>query len=315
MNKEIDVTKDLVVRSPKLPAERPASPKLPAKPPAVQWREFNQFASDAKDLREYYDDLCKQSWSSSDELYLTPDDVECAAEEYDELLGEVRAGFERFERAENYEDDDKMGVLKHSHVAKRIGVLLGSFPNANPHAPDGYPRMLIEHVAAIPRLTNVALESACREIVETQKFAPAISEVVTTIRKHIEQWQRRRMMIGQFATMQKNMIKRLREREAEAAKQKQKDEISKARWAVSSHTRVTEQLAQAIERVKADIETAKAKLTTLIEQHSQAEKRRTEAMCALIKLTGEVQAAATEAAAKHNGAGDQAAGGDREAAE
>jgi hypothetical protein len=51
--------------------------------------------------------------------------------------------------------------------------------------------MLIEHVAAIEDLTDVALESGCREIVETQKFAPAISEVVATINKHIEQWSGR----------------------------------------------------------------------------------------------------------------------------
>jgi hypothetical protein len=54
--------------------------------------------------------------------------------------------------------------------------LIGGFPNASPHAPEVYTRLLVEEiVAANP--DAVALEATCREIRRTKTFAPSIPEL------------------------------------------------------------------------------------------------------------------------------------------
>jgi hypothetical protein len=106
------------------------SPKLPAKG-ATSWCAFNQFAFDAEELREYVRDLNELRWSRSDDDYRDSADVEGDAAYCEELVAKCKAGFEQFDRAENYDE----GVLKHEHVAKRLGILVGNFPNANPHSP------------------------------------------------------------------------------------------------------------------------------------------------------------------------------------
>jgi hypothetical protein len=279
----------MVVRSAKLPAEKGAT----------SWRMFNQFAADAEKLCEYVRDLDELRWSRSDDDCSDSSDVEVEAAYCEELVAKVKAGFELFERAENYDE----GVLKHEHVAKRLGILVGSFPNANPHSPQGYARMLIEHVAAIEDLSDIALESACRALVEMQKFAPAISEIVATINKHIEQWSARESALGRIDNVRARTIEILRKREQEQAKQEREREVREACQEAQRAMQTTQRLAK-------EIEAEKAKLATLIEQHAAAEKRESELLRELRKVArppeeadAEAEAAAAEAATRFNGSG------------
>jgi hypothetical protein len=269
--------KNIVVRSAKVPAEKAAKP----------WRAFNDFVRDAEGLRQYVEDLRALRWGRSSDDYRTSDDVEDEAERCRALVVRCEAGFKEFDRHENYDDED---VLKRSHVAKRIGILIGSFPNANPHAPDGYARMLIEHVAAIENLTSIALESACREIVETRKFAPAISEVVATIGKHIEDWSERRSALDMIENLRQRFIKELRELEEKQERQKRESEIREMTAEVTGAFMTTQRLSK-------EIEETKAKLATLIARHAAAEKRESELMRKLREVTASPESKREEVAA------------------
>jgi hypothetical protein len=268
----------MTVRSPKLPAEKEGPPP---------WRAFNEFVRNAEYVYE-----CVDGWNElrispkPDEDYRTSGDIEDEAQSCKEVVAKCKVGIERFDRADNYED----GALKHSHIAKRLGVMIASFPNANPHAPDGYARMLVEHVGAIEDLTDIALESACREIVETQKFAPAISEVVKVIGKHIEQWERRRWAIEHAERVGKLTIETLTKREEEEAKQEHEREVREATYETKRAIETTQRLAK-------EIETAKTALAGLMRRHAEAEKRESELMRALRKLTAPPEEAEAEAAA------------------
>ena len=60
---------------------------------------------------------------------------------------------------------------------------------------------MVEHVAAVDGLSDVALESGCREIVESKKFAPSISEVMATIKDHVGKWRERRWALTSVEDM------------------------------------------------------------------------------------------------------------------
>jgi hypothetical protein len=295
-----------------------------SKPP--KFREFNRFVADMNELEEYYEQLNDNRFGRAGDEALASGDVDDHADWCQELVARCKAGLEQFDRRENYDDpDDDESELSQEHVAKRITVMVASFPNANPSSPEGYMQMLIEHVAAVEGLTEVALESACREIVETQKFAPAISEVMEVVNKHVGQWGDRRFALHHVERTRLELIKVLTEREEEREKQKLKDAIKEATWKVQSAMARTQQLAQDIEKGKAHwarlIELHAAELeqtqrtcarvqndtkqaiATLIEQHAEAEKRESEAngeLQALLALKDEPAAVTDGSEAKRS---------------
>jgi argininosuccinate lyase len=63
----------------------------------------------------------------------------------------------------------------------------------------------------------------------------------------------------------------------------------------------TQRLAKDIEAKKADIEAKKAELTTLLQPHAVAERRESELLQALRKLTASDEEQAADAAAKLDG--------------
>jgi hypothetical protein len=260
-----------------------------AKPKPARWRDFKRLVADADELEEYYGTLMKADSQTVAEL-------ERDAEWCQELVAKSRAGLARFDPPENYEDDDEgEDVLCQAYIAKRIGVMVASFPNANPACPDGYVRMLIEHVSAT-KASALSLESACREIVETQKFAPAISEVMEVIAKHIDEWSQRRFVIREVENRRRGKITALVEREEEKRKQARELEISRATNAVQSAIKATRNVAGEI----AATETA---LATLRQRHAAAEKHESECLRKLRALTATEEEREAEAAAKANSAG------------
>jgi hypothetical protein len=164
------------------------SQKLPATPKPVPWREFNRFVEAADSLEEYVGGLNGIRFKLSDDDGRTSGDVADDAEFCQGLVARVKAGFELFDRPDKYDDE---GTLSEAHVAKRLGVMVGAIPTAKPGNPEEFASMLVAHVGAVEGLTVVALESACREILETQKFI-SIAEVMKVVREHVKHWHSRR---------------------------------------------------------------------------------------------------------------------------
>jgi hypothetical protein len=94
-----------------------------------------------------------------------------------------------------YDDEDRFyekggkRIIKRRFVAEQVALLIGSFPNANPHSPEVYSKMLIEEIVA-DRPHAIVLESACRHIRRNEKFKfpPAISEVLKVIDEQDSRW-------------------------------------------------------------------------------------------------------------------------------
>jgi hypothetical protein len=272
-----------------------------AKPKRVTFRAFNRFIDDIEELGEYTEGLKKLLAGNKDRC---ADEVEFEDAEYcRELVARCKAGLERFDHAENYdEDDDGERVLCHAHIAKRIGIMVASFPNANPTDAEGYVQMLVEHVAATG-VSELSLGSACREIVETQKFAPAISEVLDVIKQHIELWRSRRFVIREAEGTRLAVINRLRERERKEQEEEREREFQQAISAVKNAMAMTRSVAQEIKNLKQSMEFDKKALAKLCEQHARAEQRESELLRALRKLAVSEEELAAAAAAKLDGFG------------
>ena len=261
-----------------------------------KWRDFNRFVDDVDELVEFDEQLNE----------MASGDIEERAEWCQMLVAKCKVGLERFNRRENLDDpDDNESELSQAYIAKRVTVMVASFPNANPSSPEGYMQMLVEHISAID-LTEVELEGACREIVETQKFAPAISEVLQMIRKHQEKWEDRYYAIECAERNRGDALVRALLREAEEDKKAHEREIEKATYAAQSAMRATQKLAQDIEEKKALLAFLvekfarherddkaqhakieydfKAQIAKLVEQHVEAEKRESDLRCKLEAL-------------------------------
>jgi hypothetical protein len=275
------------------------SEKLPAKPKPFPWKAFKQFADDCDELLEYYEAACRGR-DSPQTADRTSGDVEDDAEWLQRLIARCETGFAQFDREDKYHvAEDGERTLKQSHIAQRLGVLLGSFPNTNPHAPEVYSKMLVEHVGAIKGVNYLALESACRAIAESEKFAPAIAEMVKLLRTHIRQWCERRWALQAVERMRHELIAALQEHEQEKKDEEHERQIETAVNRATIAMRTTQGLAK-------EIETKKLDLVKLVQRHAEAEQRESEAMRALRKLTmtpEEVETEAIEAAAKSNGSG------------
>jgi hypothetical protein len=219
--KATPLNKTLVVHSEKL---------LPSKPPkANPWKQFNRFIADANSLLEFVEAMNELRFDPSADSK-TAADVEDEAEECQALVAKCRAGFESFERADLYhEDEDGERVLKHEHISKRLGIMLDSIPNTNLGNPEVFLVTMTEHVAAVDGLTDYALESACREIEETHNpHTPSTPEVVKAVKEHIRQWSARRWAMEKAEDIRLRLIEVLREREEEKAKQKHEGEVQVA---------------------------------------------------------------------------------------
>jgi hypothetical protein len=276
------------------------SAKLPALPEPVRFRDFIEFEIAADELDEYFRDLRLYLKADKDDPRMAAD-IEEEAGYCAELRARVQAGFERFDRRHLYDEDDES--LSHAYVAQRIGVLVGSFPNANPGSPDVFMKMLVEHVAAIGSLTDVALESACREIVEESKFLPVISEVVKTIKRHAQEWWGRRKAMQMVESTRLELIKVLVKREADKKKQEHEREIFRAGVEVKIAMGTTKRLAREIEEAKTKLDAAKTALAAVVQGHADAEKRESELMRKLRNLTTEESEGSV--AAKANGSGTE----------
>jgi len=268
-----------------------------AKPKPVKWRDFIRFVAECDKLREYYDDLWKQQAGTAEWPRSSTDFDDEDAEWCENQVAKCKAGLERFNRRENLDDpDDDESELSQAYIAKRLTLMVASFPNANPSSPEGYLQMLVEHVSAIEGLNEFELESACREIVETQKFAPAISEMLESIDKHAALWRERRHAMRNANSKRLEVFKTLVEREQKEKKEAHERAIQSATYALHEWTSTVQRLSKEIENAKAEAkaaaEAAETEIANLVERYHEAERCESEEMRKLEALT-------TNGAAKH----------------
>src|SRR5262249_8471943 len=185
-------------------------------------------------------------------------------------------------------------------IAKRVTVMVASFPNANPTDPDGYMKMLIEHIG-VTNVCQLSLESALREIVDTHKFAPAIAEVLSVIERHIEIWGERRFAIRGTEDRRLKAIKSLIECQRKQEQDKRDREFEQAVTAVKNAMKSTPTLAQQIEDKKRTVALEKEALAKLHEAHAVAEQRESELLRKLRSLDATEDERAAAAAAKLDG--------------
>lgn len=305
-----------------------------AKPKPVKFRDFKRFVAEVdelvankKDLLDLYHGKSKSTASGEVEEFY--------GEDCDKLVAKCKSNLERFDRRENYEDpDNDESPLRQDYIAKRVGIMVASFPNANPSSPEGYLQMLVEHLFAVDGLTQIALESACREIVETQKFAPAISEVLEVVDEQISKWSEHlNVIFYDFKGLRRELIDKLMKREQEereeaiwSARKQLENAIS---WRKECMQKIEEAWTEAgvasnemffaemfftepeDEEVKAEAKAeweaaakaAQAKIAVLKERHARCEEHESECMRKLKALTATEEEIAAAAEIKTNGAG------------
>jgi len=101
-----------------------------------------------------------------------------------------------------------------------VGLMVDSYPNGRPHAPDVYTEALILAAEGVPP-TVVAL--ACHEIVRTCKFLPAPAEFIEKLEEHRRRTSRPEN-IRQIGTMREVLLKALPLAEtAERERQEERD--------------------------------------------------------------------------------------------
>ena len=89
---------------------------------------------------------------------------------------------------------DEDGDITEEQVRKHIGLLLSSYPNANPGNEEAYVGMMVgEVLTECPSV--IVLESACSQLRRTNKFPPTTAEVIEAIKEQEELWSPRRIAI------------------------------------------------------------------------------------------------------------------------
>jgi hypothetical protein len=235
MNKPIDdprKRKDVVaVDAPKVPA---------VKKPPNKWKLHRLLEEQADGLVERYDELreLEQQVRKRKPGEPLPDIEDAQLDEYDQAaLARCGKWLEQLDLADAYEiaedeDDDEwdgMRWLKHSHIAKRLSLLIAAMPAGKAGTPDGYVKMLLEHVADT-EMCALALEDACRDLERNSKFLPTISEVVAAIEKHQEEWSKRRLAIGDIMRQSEDLQALIRNLQPKAALEIAQAKQSEAAW-------------------------------------------------------------------------------------
>jgi hypothetical protein len=205
-----------------------SAPKLPAVKSKLEYFEFDAYADAAQTML-----ACINAIQNHDDgkpvFFGSPVNA----------YRQFNAGRKVFERDELYrtrkmrrcirnnQNQYKESEITRRVVTEKVGLLIGSFPNAGPHNPEAYMGMMIEEIiAANPSASG--LEATCRELRRTKNFAPSTAEVLKELHKQeAELW-------GECLCIWEDDIEwwvKERERLIEAAKAKQAQEAEEKRLA------------------------------------------------------------------------------------
>jgi hypothetical protein len=166
-------------------------------------KALHKFADRSEDLGNHYFRLM----AASEKLGLVikyphtvdgPKIMETARVElrkYDNYFREEAKELERqrdtFDPSEAYDEE---GDVLEDRVWKHIGLLVSSFPNANPGNADAYVGAMVGEVLTVS-FSEMALKLACSQIRKTKDFTPTTAEVIKAIEEQQEQWAGRSMAI------------------------------------------------------------------------------------------------------------------------
>jgi hypothetical protein len=88
---------------------------------------------------------------------------------------------------EEGDEDEEIPILTKKAIKERLALMLGAVHIGGPQTPEAFIKMLLEHVYDA-EVSYLALLSACRQIEETEKYVPAISELLNLLKEHDQQW-------------------------------------------------------------------------------------------------------------------------------
>jgi hypothetical protein len=178
-----------------VPTDAPQVPAL--KKANKQFKVFQELVNNCECVRGWYNDLNNYEREFYRRRELGDDDgipelFEAEInDEMQELIDACVSGCNALDPPSNYDED---GDLKRAIIQKRLAIML-AFP-AKAGTSEGYPKQMLEHVAAVSYLKYLALEGACRELEQEESFQPSIAEVLTAINKHIGLWRDRNHTSG-----------------------------------------------------------------------------------------------------------------------
>jgi hypothetical protein len=189
---------------------------------ASRWRAIDQLAADADEIIRCgatFSNLHRNVRDHAAALKagqpLTkppPDEREAKLSAYHEkLVQRCNEAIEALDPETNYEDSDREADLRRDVISVRLAMLVGSFPAGAPGDPEVFVTVMLEHICAIEGLSFIALDAACRQITTSQKFLPAISEVVEALEEQQELWDTRVTAIWQIAGQSRRIVADIRE--------------------------------------------------------------------------------------------------------
>jgi hypothetical protein len=232
---------DLIKKETKLVPSQANKPPAKRQAAARKWQAVEKLVELADDLVEFSRDLDRG------QVTVQGLDVKWVAH----YAARCKAAVEQLDLREHYDDeDDDESEIKLEYVQNRLGCLIGSFPNAAPPSPTVFAETMAQHVAAIPNLSVLALETACREIATTMKFTPAIAEVVEVVTKHVEVWMPRYWAINGTEEARKRLLERAKRQEAEKQREAARFETEVARVNAENEWAAASMLCVQIERTR-----------------------------------------------------------------
>jgi hypothetical protein len=162
-------------------------------------KALHNFADKARDLKEHcarmvaacenLDGLIRFPYAADRQKYV--DTASKLLSRYDsdfhEMAKELRSQKGIFNPRDAYDED---GAVVEERVWKHIGLLLSSYPNANPGNEEAYVSAMVGEVLTV-RFSEIALKLACSQIRKTSKFPPTTAEVIEAIEEQQELWSSR----------------------------------------------------------------------------------------------------------------------------
>jgi hypothetical protein len=283
-----------------------AAPQLPAlKKANKQFKVFQDLVEKIDCVRGWYDDLndyerefYRRRDKGDDEGIPSLGEAEIN-DEMQDLIDECVATWKMLDPPSNYDED---GDLKRAIIQKRLAIMLAAFP-AKAGTSEGYPKQMLEHVAAVSHLKYLPLEGACRELEEQENFQPSIAEVLTAVNKHMDLWKNRRVAINNVNTKSREVMQKLPKLKlriaAEQAEQQVRDAIAQrlrlenqAKYEETRLEQARKVLADAISALsRHELEVARAE-KVVIEANAKVEQA--------IAAQGEAVQAAEKATAMFN---------------
>jgi hypothetical protein len=255
------------------------APKVPAvKKPLNKWRQHHILTEQADGLVERYNELreLEQQVLQRKPGEPLPDLVQAELDEHDQwMLARCRELVKQLDPEDAYEpedddDDDEwydIRWLKRSHIAKRLSLLIAAMPAGKAGTPDGFVKMLLEHVADT-EMCALTLEDACRDLERNAKFLPTISEVLAAIEKHQKEWSKRRCAIDGITHESEWLQVLIRKRQPEAALEiaQAKQQEAKRDWLcqISSWARAVADANKAQEEARIAYQKVEAAMASMV---------------------------------------------------